>query len=162
MEFTEDDDAGIPVLPVHAARAAAKVHTAQMWVQQLFIRGREEQDELRTHIEGIEILMDRLRQREIRLQPVGPIPQGPWQDAGALRTGVVAPYFEEQPEYEPSPVSSTGLSWPASASPSSAGDSAGDYGWPAFREAQPGSEGDEDRSGIEDGMEPMDFDEDGS
>lgn len=158
MEVTEDDDAGIPVLPVHAAAAGARIHAAQMWVQQLFLCGRSEQDELRTHIEAIEILMDRLRQKEIRLQPVGPIPPGPWQDAGALRTGVVAPYFQEQLEEQlesepsPSPVSSTGLSWPASASPSSDGDSLDDYGWPA---AQPGSEGDEDESGAG----PMDLDE---
>ena len=46
MEVTEDDDPGIPVLPVQAAAAAAKVHTTQMWIQQLFLRGREEQDEL--------------------------------------------------------------------------------------------------------------------
>ena len=154
MEVTKDDDAGIPVLPEHAAAAAAKIHGAQMWVQQLFVRGREEQDELRTHIEAIEILMDRQRQQDICLQPVGPIPQGPWQDAGALRTGIVAPYFnEEQQEYDPSPVSSTGLSWSVSESHSSTVDSICDYD---ANEAQPGSDGDDDGSGG------MDVDEDDS
>ena len=161
MEVTEDDDPGIPVLPVQAAAAAAKVHAAQMWIQQLFLRGREEQDELRTHVEAIEILLDRLQQHEIRLHPIGPIPPGPWQDAGALHTGVVAPHIEEQLEYEPSPVSSTGLSWPGSRSHSSNADSVSDYGWPAFIEAQPGSEGDDDGSGVQDGG-LMDFDEDDS
>jgi len=97
--------------------------------------------------------MDQLHEGEIRLQPAGPIPPGPWQDAGALRTGIVAPYFdlEEQLEYEPPPVSSTGLSWPASGSHSSTGSSASDYGW---LEVQAGNEGDEDVSGS------MDVDED--
>ncbi|EDQ99437.1 uncharacterized protein LACBIDRAFT_316487 [Laccaria bicolor S238N-H82] len=155
----EDDEAGIPVLPVHAATAAAKVHGGQMWVQHLFFHGHMEQDQLQNNIEAIEILMDHLHQREIRLQPVGPIPPGPWQDAGVLCTGAIAPYFEEQPEdeeqpeYQPSPVSSMGLSWAASGD-SSTGDSASHYGWPGFREAQPGgSEGDEDGSGL------MDLDE---
>ena len=134
---------------MHAAAAAAKVHAAQMWVQQLFIRGREEQDELRTHIEAIEILMDWLRQGDICLQPAGSIPTGPWQDAGALRTGFVAPYFDEQLEYDPSPVSSMGLSWPGTASHSSVGDSVSDYGWPAFNEVQPGSEKDDDGSEVQ-------------
>jgi len=148
MEVIEEDDGGIPVLPVH--EAAAKVHTAQMWVQQLFLHGHKEQDKLRTHIEAIDILMDWLHQGEIHLQPTSPIPPGPWQDARALCMGVIAPYFdlEEQLEYEPSPVSSMGLSWPASGSHSSTGDSAGNYGWPAFNEEQPGSEGDEDVSGV--------------
>jgi len=154
IEEIEEDDGGIPVLPVHVARAAAKVHAAQMWVQQLFLCGHKEQGELRTHIEDIEILMDWLHEGEIHLQPTSPIPPGPWQDAGALRTGVVAPYFdlEEQLEYEPSPVSSMGLSWPASGSHSSTGSSASDYGWP---EAQAGSEGDED---VSDGTGSMDED----
>ena len=133
-----------------------------MWVQQLFIRGWEEQDELRTHIEAIKILMDRLRQGDIRLEPAGSIPPGPWQDAGALRTGFVAPYFDEQLEYDPSPVSSTGLSWPGTASHSSVGDSVSDYGWPAFNEVQPGSEGDDDGSEVQDGTGSMDVDEDDS
>jgi len=46
IEEIEEDDGGIPVLPAHVARAAAKVHAAQMWVQQLFLCGHEEQGEL--------------------------------------------------------------------------------------------------------------------
>jgi len=139
--------------------AATRVHAAQMWVQQLNVRALEEKEQLQTDIDAIEILMDRQRQEDIRLQPVGPIPPGPWQDAGALHTGCVDPYSnDDQQEYEPSPVSSTGLSWSPSASQSSNGDCY-EFGWPVVNEAPPGSEGDDDGSGVEDGT-GMDVDED--
>jgi len=88
--------------------------------------------------------------------------QGPSQGATwfwSKKGFCVNPYSnDDQQEYEPSPVSSTGLSWSPSASQSSNGDGY-EFGWPVVNEAPPGSEGDDDGSGVEDGT-GMDVDED--